>query len=97
MTHERYLASKNKNKRMRVYPSILLQVGDLVESPSGNGMWYVRDIIEWIPMLCDGTHVFCPRWGFYIRRDYWSFVPLVDNNEAYFTQLAGFNFEDETT
>lgn len=63
---------------MHVYPSILLQIGDLVESPSGNGMWYVTDIVEWIPMLCDGTNIFCPRWGFYFRQDYWAFVPILE-------------------
>ena len=63
---------------MNVYPSILLQVGDLVESPNGNFMWYVADVIEWIPMLCDGTNMFCPRWGFYFKREYGAFVPILD-------------------
>jgi len=82
---------------MRVYPSILLQKGDLVESPNEKMLWYVADIIDWIPMLCDGTHIFCPRWGFYFQTDYWSFIPIVDNSSASKINEAYFDFDYEST
>ena len=37
---------QKQKQKMHVYPSILLQIGDLVESPNGNGMRYVADVIE---------------------------------------------------
>lgn len=82
---------------MRVYPSILLQKGDLVESPNEQMLWYVADIIDWIPMLCDGTHIFCPRWGFYFQKDYWSFIPIMDDSSASKINEAYFDFDNEST
>ena len=62
---------------MNVYPSILLRKGDTVKIPNGNNVWYVADVIEWTPMLCDGTHIFCPRWGFYVKKD-GVYIPILD-------------------
>ena len=82
---------------MRVYPSVLLQVGDLVESPNGRKhMRYVTDIVEGVPLLCDGTHVFSPRWGFYFKKEYGAFVPVVDNCATQENNVSYFHLEHET-
>lgn len=64
---------------MQVYPSVLLKRGDAVESPNwGNDIWYVVDVVDGVPLLCDGTHVFSPSWGFYVKTDSWLFKPIID-------------------
>lgn len=91
---------KNKNKKimveLQVYPSVLLQVGDLVESPNGGKtLLYVTDILEGVPILSDWTNVFAPSWAFYLRTDYWSFVPIMEDCSADEVDASYFDFEDE--
>lgn len=82
---------------MRVYPSILLQVGDLVESPNGgNTLRYVADVLEGVPILSDGVHISSPAWGFYVKKEYGTFVPIVDNCSTQENNVSYFHLEHET-
>ena len=83
---------------MRVYPSILLRKGDVVQEPQGGKCeWVVTDVIEWKPILTDGTHIFCPPWGFYLEENERRFIPLVDNSPPQEIDASYFYFDNETT
>ena len=83
---------------MRVYPSILLRKGDVVQKPWGwDEKWTVVDMVEWKLILNDGTHNFSPPWGFYLKQNDGCFIPLVDNSPPQENNVSYFYFGNGTT
>lgn len=83
---------------MRVYPSILLRKGDVVQKPWGREeKRTVVDMVEWKLLLSDGTHIFSPPWGFYLKKNDGCFTPLVDNSPPQKNNVSYFYFGNGTT